>query len=99
MGLDFAIDALYATGWAALDSAACEHTADGRAMPTIDTVQREFEAAGFAFRLTHVQLFDCVRAEWTSRGGTMAGAVVGQNGPEAAVYALAQLRRTAVVHA
>ena len=99
MGLDFAIDALYATGWTALDSAACEHAADGRAMPTVDTVRREFEAAGFSFALTHVHLFDCVRAEWTSPGGTMAGAVVGQSQAEASVYALAQLRRTAMVQA
>ncbi|RMH11769.1 MAG: hypothetical protein D6695_08440 [Planctomycetota bacterium] len=93
MGLEFAIDELYATGWSALDTAGCEHLADGRSFPTAARVGAEFEAAGFDFSVRHIQLFDCYRAEWKERGGSMNGAVVGQSETEAAVYALSQLRR------
>lgn len=96
MGLDFAIDELYATGWTALDSAGCKHHADGRAFPDIERVRQEFRAAGFEFTIRHVQLFDCYRAEWRDAGGAAMGAVVGRSEAEAAVYALSQLRRAVV---
>lgn len=104
MGLDFAIDELYATGWAALDSAGCEHHADGRAYPRVSAVREEFRDAGYDLTLRHVQLFDCYRAEWRDNSGNAAGAVVGHTDIEAAVYALSQLRRrlaaaTALAHA
>ncbi|MEZ6244300.1 MAG: hypothetical protein R3B57_14800 [Phycisphaerales bacterium] len=97
MGIDFAIDELYATGWTALDSSGCEHHADGRAYPSPDTVRREFDQAGFDLSLRHIQLFDCYRAEWRDRSGAAAGAVVGQTEAEAAVYALSQLRRALAI--
>ncbi len=93
MGLDFAIDELYATGWTALDSAGCRHHADGRAYPALGLVQAQFRDAGFALSLRHVQLFDCYRAEWRDAAGAPAGAGVGRTEEEAAVYALSQLRR------
>ncbi len=93
MGLDFAIDELLATGWSALDSTGCEHRSDGRAYPRVPRVSDEFKAAGFELTVRHVQLFDCYRAEWRDGTGRPAGAVVGQSDTEAAVYALAQLRR------
>lgn len=93
MGLEFAIDELYATGWSALDTLGCEHHSDGRSFPKAGRVIEEFEAAGFDFSVRHIQLFDCYRAEWRERGGTAAGAVVGQTESEASVYALSQLRR------
>lgn len=96
MGLDFAIDELYATQWTPLDSAGCTHHTDGRAYPTVDRVKREFGAAGFAISLRHVQLFDCYRAEWRDGSGNPSGAVVGRTEAEAAVYALSQLRRSVV---
>lgn len=93
MGLDFAIDELLATGWSALDSSGCEHHSDGRAYPRVPRVTEEFKNAGFELTVHHVQLFDCYRAEWRDSAGRPAGAVVGQSDTEAAVYALAQLRR------
>lgn len=93
MGLDFAIDELYATGWTALNSAACEHHSDGRAFPRVESVMAEFRAAGYELMLRHIQLFDCHRAEWRDAAGNACGAVVGHSRIEAAVYALSQLRR------
>lgn len=93
MGLDFAIDELYATGWTALDSTDCDYLADGRCFPRISRVLKEFAEAGFELSLRHVQLFDCYRAEWRGQDGGAGGAVVGKAEAEAAVYALAQLRR------
>lgn len=95
MGLEFAIDELYATGWAALDSAGCSHNSDGRAYPTVGRATREFADAGYSLRIRHVQLFDCYQAEWFDAGGQPAGAVVGSSEVEAAVYALSQMRRQA----
>lgn len=93
MGLDFAIDELTATGWSAMDTTGCQHTAEGRVYPGLLRVQREFAAAGFELTIRFVQLFDCYRAEWRDAQGAPAGAVVGGSESEAAVYALAQLRR------
>ena len=42
MGLDFAIDELFATGWSALDTTGCE-SEGGRWVPSVDRVMREFE--------------------------------------------------------
>lgn len=95
MGLDFAIDELYATGWAALDSAGCAHHTDGRAFPSVARIRNEFKEAGYDLTLRHVQLFDCYRAEWRDASGDAAGAVVGRTDSEAAVYALSQMRRRA----
>ena len=96
MGLDFAIDELYATGWSSLDSSGCKHHVDGRTYPGIDAVKAAFRDAGFELTLRHVQLFDCHRAEWREAAGTPAGAVVGRTEAEAAVYALSQFRRRPV---
>lgn len=93
MGLNFAIDELYSTGWAALDSAGCEHHADGRAFPRVPRIAQEFSSAGFELAVRYIQLFDCHRAEWRDGSGQPCGAVVGQTEQEAAVYALAQMRR------
>ena len=93
MGLNFAIDELYATGWTALDTSGCEYHADGRAFPPVERVRRDFGELGFTLTIRHVQLFDCFRAEWRDAGGQAAGGVVGQSEAEAAVYALSRLRR------
>jgi hypothetical protein len=93
MGLDFAIDELYATGWSALDSTGCAHHTDGRAFPAVGRIADEFRTAGFELTLRFVQLFDCYRAEWRDGAGSAAGAVVGHSEAEAAVYALSQMRR------
>lgn len=106
MGLDVAIDALYATGWNPLDSAGCAYApGSGRLYPGVDRVRREFHDMGFELSLSHVQLFDCDRAAWSpiatpgtgpALSGALGGAVVGSSSTEAAVYALAQVRRAVV---
>lgn len=97
MGLDFAIDELYATGWSALDLSGCANH-NGKAYPGIERTRREFTDAGFQLTVRHIQLFDCFRAEWRDAGGA-GGAVVGKTDCEAAVYALSQLRRQMVATA
>ncbi|MCH9058053.1 MAG: hypothetical protein IIB55_05430 [Planctomycetes bacterium] len=93
MELGIAIDELYATGWSGLDSAGCEHTADGRPYPSVDRVRDEFRAAGFDLELRRPQLFDCVQAQWREKNGSEAGSVIATSEAEAAVYALSQFRR------
>lgn len=93
MGLNFAIDELYATGWTALNTAGCEYDADGRAYPGIDRIGREFAEQGYEIHVRHVQLFGCYRAEWHDTAGQAMGGVVGQTPVEAAVFALSRLRR------
>jgi hypothetical protein len=98
MGLDFAVEQLYDTGWAALDTRGCQRLADGRAFPGLERVKAEFTEAGFVLTTRHIQLFDCYRAEWRDAAGAAAGSVVGHTAEEAAVYALSQMRRaTALV--
>lgn len=96
MGLDVAIDELYATGWSGLDTSGCGHHRDGRCYPGVERVEREVRELGFEFGVRHVQLFDCFRAEWRAVSGSGRGAVVGQTEAEASVYALAQVRRSLV---
>lgn len=93
MNLDIAVDALHATGWTDLDSSGCVYLPDGRAYPTIDRVKREFDVAGQELVVRYSPLFECYRAQWRTVGGSAGGAVVGASEAEAAVYALAQLRR------
>lgn len=93
MGIDFAIDELYATGWSALDSSGCERSSSGRWIPSVARVRGEFDRTGYSLSITHAQLFDCYRAAWTDSNGEPVGAVVGSTEHEAAVYALSQLRR------
>lgn len=98
MGLDFAIDELYAAGWSTTDLGGCEHTASGRVYPGVRRVEQEFEDAGRWLRIRYVPAFDCHRAEWSAGPGAPAeGAVVGQSPEEAAVYALARLRAAVAV--
>lgn len=93
MGLDFAVDALYDTGWAAGDDATLQRDASGRAYPTPQAIADLFAAQGLTLQLRHIQLFGCYRAEWCDASGLARGAVVGQTPEEAAVFALAQFRR------
>jgi hypothetical protein len=97
MGLDFAVEQLYATGWTPLDTRGCDRLTDGRAYPTVARVVAEFAAAGLTLSVRHIQLFDCYRAEWSETDGGAAGSVVGQSEAEAAVYAFSLMRRAAGV--
>ncbi|MEM0983214.1 MAG: hypothetical protein AAGI17_04600 [Planctomycetota bacterium] len=94
MGLDFAIDELYSSGWTALDTAGCKPHDDGRWVPSLDRIGRELQKLNLSLSIRHVQLFDCYRAEWTDSTGSVLGSVVGATEIEAAVYALAQIRRS-----
>ena len=98
MNLDFSVDKLYETGWqpevgAIGVTSGMERLPDGRWYPSVLKVQGIFALAGFELAIRYVQLFDCYRAVWTDRTGAAAGAVVGSDEREAAVYALAQLRK------
>jgi hypothetical protein len=93
MGLDYALDELYASGWTNLDSSGCGHHADGRGYPKVDRVRDEFAASGLGFNLRRIDVFNCYRAEWADEGGQVLGAVVSHNEVEAAVFALARFRR------
>lgn len=93
MGLDFAIDELYSTGWAAPHGEGCEHSPSGRLFPGVRRIESEFESSGRRLRIRYIAVFDCHRAEWTDERGEAEGAVVGATEQEAAVYALAQLRK------
>ena len=92
MGLDFAIDELYATGWTALNSSGCERHTNGTWYPSVSRVVDEFKEQNLDLSVRHIQLFDCYRAEW-KEAGQPTGAVVGRSQAEAAVYALSHLRR------
>ena len=100
MNLEFSVDKLYETGWhpesvAASSPTNLERLPDGRWYPSLVKIQEIFAKAGYELAIRYVQLFDCYRAVWTDRSGAAAGAVVGSDEREAAVYALAQLRKTA----
>ena len=104
MNLEFSVDKLYETGWQPSSSVAggttgLERLPDGRVYPSLLKTQEIFAAAGFELAIRYVQLFDCYRAVWTDRTGAAAGAVVGSDEREAAVYALAQLRKSTAVAA
>jgi|SRR5271156_1701629 len=107
MNLEISVDKLYETGWqpdaGQLSSAPAEgleRLPDGRLYPSVLKIQQLFAAQGFELAIRYVQLFDCYRAVWTDSSGAAAGAVVGSDEREAAVYALAQLRKSiSAVHA
>lgn len=96
MSLDHAIDQLMETGWSLLDTNDHEYSPAGRLFPTPGRVADEFRAAGTELNLTRVDLFDCVRAEWIDADSAEPEAVVGATREEAAVYALARIRRRLV---
>jgi hypothetical protein len=102
MNLEFSVDKLYESGWSAGGAVAgggsgLERLPDGRVYPSLLKTQEIFAAAGYELAIRYVQLFDCYRAVWTDRTGAAAGAVVGSDEREAAVYALAQLRTSMAV--
>jgi hypothetical protein len=100
MNLEFSVEKLYETGWQP-DSGplgsippGMERLVDGRLYPSVLKIQELFAAKGYELAIRYVQLFDCYRAVWTDQSGAAAGAVVGADEREAAVYALAQLRKS-----
>jgi len=94
MGIAIALDELLSTGWSGLDSTGCSFDDSGRAYPSVQRVHQEFSSAGFDLSIAHVAAFNCYRAEWREAGSAaIAGSTVSRSQEEAAVHALAQLRR------
>lgn len=95
MSISIVLDDLLATGWSGLDSSGCQFDSIGRAYPGVRRVAREFNAAGFEFQITHVGQFNCYRTEWREPGAVeIAGSAVSASEIEAAIHALAQMRRS-----
>ena len=93
MNLNYAVDRLYETGWLAEQRTDCERLSDGRRYPTVAAVRAEFGRAGLELSIKQNLMFKCYQAEWTAAGDAPGGTVVASCEKEAAVYALAQLRR------
>jgi hypothetical protein len=94
MSLAIALDELRSTGWSGLDSTGCAFDSGGRAYPTVDRVRKEFAQVGLQFDIAQVVAFNCFCAKWSEAGsGVELGSVVSLSEQEAAVYALAQMRR------
>lgn len=103
MNLEISVDKLYETGWepeagqmSATPETGLERLPDGRLYPSVAKIKDIFALHGLTLAMREVQLFDCCRAVWTDKTGAAQGAVVGADEREAAVYALAQMRRTGV---
>jgi hypothetical protein len=103
MNLEFAVDRLLQTGWTPYAMQDLERLPDGRAYPSVLTVQREFARAGLELAIKHNIMFSCYRATWAPIGEPLEesnatderhGTVVAACEREAAVYALAQLRES-----
>jgi hypothetical protein len=104
MNLEFSVDKLYETGWqselptGASPPSGLERLPDGRYYPSVLKIQEIFASHGHELAIRYVQLFECYRASWSDRSGAPAGAVVGSDEREAAVYALAQFRKNLAAH-
>jgi hypothetical protein len=97
MGISIALDELLATGWSGMDSTGCSFDDSGRAYPSVQRVRQEFSAAGFELALNHNDKFKVYGAEWREAGSrSVAGSVISSSQEEAAVYALAQMRKSLV---
>lgn len=99
MGIDIAIDELVATGWCALDSAGCATASDGRWYPTPARAIEEFRAAGLQLTFEELPDFGCVRGSWgpaRDPADRHQGSVMSQSVDEAAIFALARMRRELV---
>jgi len=95
MSLEFAIDRLYEVGWTPAEDLESERLPDGRRVPTVSCVQREFDRAGLRLSIAHAPEFRCYRASWDSEDAKELqahGTVIGLTEREAAVFALAQLQ-------
>src|SRR3954466_8542935 len=101
MNLEYAVERLYQTGWPTTGEGDLDNPPDGRALPSLIAIQREFARAGLELSIKHNLMFNCYRATWGPIGHPLDddhaadekhGTVIGACEREAAVYALAQLR-------
>ena len=101
MNLDFAVERLYQVGWTPAADEELVRLPDGRHVPSVSCVKREFGRAGLQLSVQHAPRFQCYRASWAPAEKSTddlqldpaahEGAVVGACEQEAVVYALAQL--------
>jgi hypothetical protein len=105
MSIAIAVDRLYEGGWLPSDDMELDRLPNGLRYPTVQAVQREFAAADLTLAIKQNLMFRCHRAAWAPIGESLEqthpaddrhGAVIGNCEREAAVYALAQLRRARV---
>jgi hypothetical protein len=103
MNLSYAVERLLETGWTPDHSTDLDALPSGIRFPSVLAVHQEFTRAGIELRIKHNLMFSCYRATWAPVGEPLDdahaaderhGTVVGACEREAAVYALAQLRRT-----
>ena len=102
MNLDYAVERLYDSGWSpGLGIGHCDTLPDGRLLPSLESIHREFEQAGLELSIKHHPTFNTYRATWAPAiestdaahaTDALNGTVIGSSEREAAVYALAQLR-------
>ena len=91
MTIEFAVDELYETGWAPLDTAGCNRDSQGRWLPSLDRVGQEIDRLGATLELEDSDGFGCCTASWDT--GQESGRCIAGTRAEAAVHALAQARR------
>ena len=102
MNLDYAVERLYGTGWTpSQQEMELEPIPDGRRVPSVLAIQREFARAGLELAIKHNLMFNCYRATWGPVGEPLDerheadarhGTVIGACQREAAIYAMAHLR-------
>jgi hypothetical protein len=107
MNLAYAVERLLDTGWSGRRDMELERLPDGRRLPSVLAVQREFARAGLELSIKQNLMFGCYRATWAPAGEALDpscesderhGTVIGACEREAAVYALSQLRESQVEH-
>jgi hypothetical protein len=103
MSIAIAVDRLYESGWLPTEDIELERLPNGLRFPTVGAVQREFARAGLELSFKQNLMFRCYRAAWIPIGESLDqtyeaddrhGTAIGNCEREAAVHALAQLRRT-----
>lgn len=98
MNLVYAVARLLETGWTPVGEE-LERLPDGRAYPSVASIEQEFARSGLDLSIRHNNAFGCCRATWgpaseSEQSDDPHGTVVGSCEREAAVYALAQLRES-----
>src|SRR5258708_5270132 len=68
MNLEDAFDRLLRQSWLPQNDIDLEHLPDGRAFPSVLSIQREFSNAGLELSIKHNLIFNCYRATWGPAG-------------------------------
>ena len=67
MNLDFAVERLYQVGWTPAADEELVRFPDGRHVPSVSCVKREFGRAGLQLSVQRAPRFQCYRASWRLR--------------------------------